>query len=864
VAIRNQTKVSTLAIVPGMALDLNPFSTRLGAGRVLRNWIPERGRLARTTFAPQFTVKSDVAGGDVWHIRNFRYTRAGAPENRLLVIREDGKLYQRQSSYEQELFPAVSFTVSGPNGDAAPSDLGGAFVWTNPTNAATSNDTRAVQSVVRTGAEGTDYESNILLFDNLGFAIPAANTILGVIVLAEGRKSAGATVGILKVQLYTAALAGSAQYTSFTSTTDSVKTLGSTTDLWSAGLSPSAVNATDFAAAVKNFAGAGDAGTFASEIDTLTVTVIHASGLADKLIKKPFAQQLSNRFFFSDSVYKKVYDGRNVQNWGFSRTTTAPTVTAQNLAGSIVAATGVKGCITWVVLDEASNRVHESSRTNVSGFVVVGGVDDSVRLDITALTPPTRATHWSAYVSELDGTDVLRRAATTAITTLTVDVTAFPASTSPKAPIRNDPPPDSSVGWIAKNRIFLRDDDSTATFYFSALGEVKGLLNGAADESFCGFRTDSISDISNSDFVPDREIKCGIEHDNFVFIWSERYGYALIGEFNLLDNRSPRGIRKERVFSESCAGADSAASTPYGLAWMNPGRKVLLWTGGGTLTPISEPIQTSLDTIPNTEIGNVYLGWWSGNGRQWLIVTCRCSSKDDDADSALANRTFVYDFSRPSQRPDGEVDPGTWFEWTDLSATCVGHYYDEQGSPFLLLGTTNSDVRLVDAICNPAHLNYTATLGKTYLGATVQNNPRAVLRTGLMLPSGDSWTTANYVQLLTGDQVGPGAPALGSLTEPTIASAIDIENPDVLGTGIALTLDTALTSGDKRAWLVPQAAGAGNNVNVGGAFGKQFVFQFSYPAGNDSTGEADGRLSTRQNTIYKAALAFKPDKEMAR
>jgi hypothetical protein len=857
-SIRGQQKISTVTILPGLALDLNPFSTRLGAGRVLRNWIPERGRLARKTFSPQFTVKPDTAGGDVWHVRNFRYTRAGAPENRVLIFREDGRLYQRQSTYEQELWPSGAATsVSGPLSDATGSDLGAS--WTNPTNIGSSNDARATASIVTTGIKTT---TSGLLADNLGFAIASTNSIQGIYVLVEAQADAGA---YFQVQLRKGGVAvGNLVDMVGFGVTDTEVFAGSSTDLWGTSWSPSDINAADFGIVVNGKVPTGPVGTFNVAVDYIAVYVFYGASASIGLVKKPFAQQLSNRFFFNDGVSKKVYDGRDVQNWGFDRTTTAPTVTAQNLAGSIVAATGVKGCITWVKLDEEGNRVHESSRTNLSGFVVIGGADDSVRLDITALTPPTRATHWSAYISELDGSEVLRRAATTAISTLTVDITAFPASTAPKAPIRNDPPPPSSVGWVAKNRIFLRDDNNQATFWFSALGEVKGLLNGAAEESFCGYGTNSISEISNSDFVPDREIKGGIEHDNFVFVWSEKYGYALIGEFNLLDNRSPRGIRKERVFSESLAGADAAASTPYGLAWMNPGRKVLLWTGGASLTPISEPIQTTLDTIPNSEIANVYLGWWSGNGRQWLILTCRCSSKDDDADSGLANRTFVYDFSRPSQRTDGEVDPGTWLEWTDLSATCVGFYYDEQGSPFLLLGTTNSDVRLVDSVCNPTHLNYTAILGKTYFGATVQSNPRCVLRTGLILPSGDSWTVANYIQLITGDQTGPGTPSLGSLTEPTIASAIDIKNPDLLGTGISLTLDTATTAGDKRAWLVPQVSGAGNNVNIGGAFGKQFVFQFSYAAGNDSTGEADGRLSTRQNTVYKAALTFEPEKEMAR
>jgi hypothetical protein len=293
---------------------------------------------------------------------------------------------------------------------------------------------------------------------------------------------------------------------------------------------------------------------------------------------------------------------------------------------------------------------------------------------------------------------------------------------------------------------------------------------------------------------------------------------------------------------------------------MNSGRRILLWGGGQGLLDIGEPIQASLDLIPANETANTYFEWWSGNGRQWLVVNCKCSTPDNDTDSGEKWRTFLYDFSRPSQRPDQQPDPGSWLEWADTEATCSGVYYDNDGSPFLLMGDTASQVRIHDVVANPAHLEYSTILGKTYLGSTVQNNPRQILRTGLILPAGDNWCTVHYLAMLDGTQAGPGVPSAGSLTNPTLTSRIDIENPDIYSSGIALTFDTANTSGDKKAWLIPEATG---NTNVGGALGKQFVFELSYAAGNDSTGETDGRLTTRQNSIYKTALTATPQPEDA-
>jgi len=107
------------------------------------------------------------------------------------------------------------------------------------------------------------------------------------------------------------------------------------------------------------------------------------------LSQRPFVGQLNNRLFFSDGVSSYVYDGRvPIQVWGLARTTPAPAVSA--VAGSLTAATGLKAVVTWVVLDETGTRVHESSRTDKSAFQVLSA--QNLRIDITALSPPARAT----------------------------------------------------------------------------------------------------------------------------------------------------------------------------------------------------------------------------------------------------------------------------------------------------------------------------------------------------------------------------------------------------------------------------------------------------------------------------------------
>jgi len=647
--------------MPPLGLELNPLAQTVGSARILRNFIPDKERLLRQPFSG-FLGGSTIGWpsiGHTWHLIDFHYTRAGAPENKLLMFASNGHVYQKQESWIIEIFPG-----------------------------------------------------------NTGFSV---------------------------------------------------------------------------------------------------------------LTKKPFVGQLSNRLFWSDGISSYVYDGRSVRVWGLTRSTTAPTVTAANVTGSIVAATGVKGCFSWVVLDEAGNRVHESSRSNINAsFVVIGGADDAVTLDITGLTAPSGATHWSGYISELDGSEVYRRTNTTLLTTFTYTATAFPASTTPKAPIRNDPPPSSTVGCVAKNRIFLRDDANPNTWYFSALGEVKGLLNGAADESFCGYSTNSISDISNSDFLPDREIRAMSEHENAIFIFSEQRGYAVIGELNLLDNRSPRSIVKLQQFTEGCIGAWAIKSTPRGLAWMNPSKKIWLWPGGSELYDIGEPIQKQLNVIhyskelatsSSTSFRDVVAHWHSANGRQWLIWLIAAEEIDDsgDANAEQYQRCEIYDFSRQNQRATKATpEPGSWFEWAAYSNSgfqpdCMASITTSDGFSWLVIGEDGGELRVHDVIAQPAHLNLSMILGQTYLGSAVVGHNPCIFRTGLLRLGNGQWVVGSFLEMITGTDTFVGVPSTGTFTEPTITRWTDVEDGDNPGSGTALTLDTALSSADKRAWFASNGGSMGEH-----------------------------------------------------
>lgn len=693
--IRNSQKNSTIPIIPGISLELNPFTETLSARR-MENWILDRGRLIRAPFSPIVSSSnnggyaSSSGFGTVLKMKNFRYYRNSAPENKFVLFDTLGYGYLKKNGAHQPFFPGT----------------------------------------------------------------------------------------------------------------------------------------TSFSA----------------------------------LKKKPYLEQLGNRLFFSDGASSYVYDGRDpVQAWGLSRSTTAPTTSAV-AAGSLTAATGLKACITWAVLDEASNRVHESSRSNVSAFQILAA--ENLRVDISALSAPARATHWSAYISELDGSNIYRRAATTAIGTTTVDISALPASTTPKAPIRNDPPPPSSVGCTAKNRHFVRDDANPNRFYFSALGEVEGLLNGSGPESFPGYGTNSVSDLVNSDTVPDREIRAIIEHENVIYIFTESRGYALVGELNLLDSRSPRSLVKLQQFNEGCIGPDAACSTPYGLVWMSPSRKIWLWNGASELVDLGRPIQQTLNEVAPYDSGvvvgttpelqhTIHLHWWSGKDRQWLIFSA--ANYTGAGDRYYSSTGYMLDFSISAPERIG-----SWIAYGGGADS--ENFQDDDGTMFLFQGTSDGTIQLRDVFASPSHLNQSFILGKTYLGSTVQENPNAFLYSNLFSPNGDIWCTGQYLSLVHGDQNSASA---GSTTAPTVAHLVDVETVDNLGDtpGITLTLDTATTANEKRAWLIPESSG---NTNRGGAFGKNFaVFLYYSTTDKDTTTDASGRELPVFNTINRLAFTWSGQKDLS-
>lgn len=166
---------------------------------------------------------------------------------------------------------------SGPNyaGSASSSSAinGGTLAWTSPGNATTSNNSYASCSL----PEGTTPEC--LVWSSFGFSIPAGSNILGVIVEIERSASLDGARWIEDtfVSLVSSGAAVGSNHAATGvqwPTTDTFASYGGSSDLWSASLTSSIVNASGFGVALQCSA---NGATLTPSIDSCRITVYYAN-----------------------------------------------------------------------------------------------------------------------------------------------------------------------------------------------------------------------------------------------------------------------------------------------------------------------------------------------------------------------------------------------------------------------------------------------------------------------------------------------------------------------------------------------------------------------------------------------------------
>lgn len=155
----------------------------------------------------------------------------------------------------------------------------GTVPWTNPGNAASSNDAYATAPTGATGVY-TEY----LFAANFGFAVPVGATIDLVTVSIERSKQLFGAANVwdsdLKLVVGGAVSGndkGDALATNWP-TTDTVATYAFTPAEWGVELTADAVNASTFGVALSVFLGKLGGGTSYARVDAITITIDYTAG----------------------------------------------------------------------------------------------------------------------------------------------------------------------------------------------------------------------------------------------------------------------------------------------------------------------------------------------------------------------------------------------------------------------------------------------------------------------------------------------------------------------------------------------------------------------------------------------------------
>lgn len=555
---------------------------------------------------------------------------------------------------------------------------------------------------------------------------------------------------------------------------------------------------------------------------------------------KPSIAQIADRLHVSDGVQYLIYDGWGWVTGGLAASASAPTTAL--VAGSL---TGNYKISVTAVHQVNGIRIHEGNRSPITTFIAPAAQNIRVTMPVDL---PARATHWSVYMSELSNSDILRRVATTPITTSTVDISAEPAATSPTAPIRNDPVQPTRVlaGW--KNRLAMRSETHPDQFWFTAFGEVKGLLNGACEECLPGRSDSSISDIVNSWTLPQEgePVQAAVWHEEMLWVFSDRTGYFVRGEGTLLDNRSLRDFYPQQQFSFGAASPGSVCSTPFGLVIFTPENKLWLWNGKQEVYNIGLDIQSRLDDINPAEAQDMELSYWNAGSITWLFMP-------------LVDRIQVFDFSTTTQ----DSPLGIWFSIGTQGMlpqpSATGQY--NPGLPFMLSGHVDGSVHQLDAVTpqitpQPSHLGLSCVLGQTYLGTTPQANPKCIARTAAIAPEQSTWGLGKYVELFHCAQNDNDTTGIRT-SNPTVTAYYDRIDPINPTGGVALTLNTIPGSLERRAWLTPSAG-----ASAVGVLAKRFQIEVGWPQGVDTDGQS--RAQALDNEVRKLAFVHQPRHELTK
>ena len=569
----NKQKSSSYNLLAREAGPINPLSPTSG-GRQVRNFIPRKGGyLERKTAAQRFLSNNPtIVAEEIWHIIDFKYQdKAGGDHSELIYIKDDGRIYTKRKGGEEEIYPRYTIRprVYSTSGSGSATNPQNAIDWDSTTKA---------------DIDGTVPGTTFNAYYSAAFQqrLPRELTSITVSIRTEVDVTGVVIGATVNYSLWESNIRQSSTNI-FTTAIDRVLQTDTVT-LTNSQLSGISDVELDFTA--------DPTGGTSVNVDIYDINFLCTPAGA-RILSNPRDVAWvvdNNKLFISDGDQTLVYLGQNNgggwYQWGMDRPQ-PPTVIRINddIFRNLTNTNGRKYASTWVQIVDGI-RIHESSRSDIADGGVATGEYYRVFQPTSA---PERSTHWSIYASAADGSLDLFRAVTLPIATTYYDDDSpdYGATGSIlvniRDPERNDIPPKSKILELHRARIFARNEEQKNEMWHSALGEVRANSNGAAEESFSGFASNTISDLQNFIDPPTQtdEMSAYKSWNNDLWFLTRREGFRLVGSGGLQDNFVLRDFEPMPAFRAGGAGPHAITTCPYGLAFMSPERTMYLYSGGG-------------------------------------------------------------------------------------------------------------------------------------------------------------------------------------------------------------------------------------------------------------------------------------------
>lgn len=321
---------------------------------------------------------------------------------------------------------------------------------------------------------------------------------------------------------------------------------------------------------------------------------------------------------------------------------------------------------------------------------------------------PVRATAIHVYCSESDGSKLGKFLVSAGLNSFGISDNS-PFQNQPGSaiinidrPIRNDPPPPSSILATHKYRLFRRRETIPNRFTYSANEEVASGTNGSPQESVPGTSSNTLSDIINETAYPKAAsaIRAMKSHADALYIGTEKEVIPLWGES--IDDFA---LSQVTAVDGGVISSYGLESTSHGLIIFSYDRKLYLYPPVSpiyALTPeninvtdqlveLGRPMRNKFLTIKSSDIQNVRVLKYRYNLRDWLVVCYQ--------DTNSIYHTYVYDFETKG-----------WFE-LQRGFVSLAIFETSPGVKILVGGASDGKVYVADDLTGAITPNTTFPTG---------------------------------------------------------------------------------------------------------------------------------------------------------